>query len=153
MKITKTSFAGLNIIKEYEGLRTKPYLCPAGIPTIGYGATFYEDGKKVTLKDKEITPLRAEELLRFHLEVFEKYVDTYTTDAVNQSQFDALVSFTFNLGPNNLKNSTLLKKVNANPNDPNITKEFLRWNIAGGKVSLGLTRRRTAEAKLYFNGQ
>lgn len=150
MKITKTSQEGLNLIKSFEGLRLKPYLCSAGVPTIGYGATFYMDGTKVSLKDLEITPSGAEELLKFHLSVFEKYVDTYTRDDINQSQFDALVSFTFNLGPNNLKNSTLLKKVNTNPDDLSIRDEFLKWNKAGGKVLQGLVKRREAEAKLYF---
>lgn len=150
MKITKTSQAGIDLIKQFEGLATKPYLCSAGVPTIGYGATFYEGGKKVKLTDREITPKEAEDLLRYHLSAFEQYVDSYTTDKINQSQFDALVSFTFNLGPSNLKNSTLLKKVNANPDDPSIRQEFLKWNKAGGKVLTGLTRRRTEEAKLYF---
>lgn len=150
MKITKTSQAGIDLIKSFEGLRTKPYLCSAGIPTIGYGATFYMDGTKVSMNDLPLTEEGAEKLLRYHLQVFEKYVDTYTTDIINQSQFDALVSFTFNLGPNNLKNSTLLRKVNAKPSDPTIREEFLKWNKAGGKVLAGLTRRREAEAKLYF---
>lgn len=69
---------------------------------------------------------------------------------LTQNQFDALVSFTFNLGEGSLKSSTLLKKVNANPSDTTISSEFLKWNKAGGKVIDGLTKRRQAEAKLYF---
>jgi lysozyme len=80
-----------------------------------------------------------------------KKVDSYCVDTINQNQFDALVSFCYNVGPGNLKSSTLLKKVNANPNDPTIRTEFLKWNKGGGKVLAGLTRRRTAEANLYFS--
>jgi lysozyme len=81
---------------------------------------------------------------------FEQYVDSFCIDTITQNQFDALVSFCYNVGPSNLKSSTLLKKVNLNPNDPTIKNEFLKWNRGGGKVLDGLTRRRQAEADLYF---
>jgi lysozyme len=81
---------------------------------------------------------------------FEKYVDSYCVDTITQNQFDALVSFAYNLGPSNLKVSTLLKKVNANPNDELIKLEFMKWVKAGGKTLKGLVRRREAEANLYF---
>lgn len=129
----------------------KPYKCSAGVPTIGYGNTFYENGKKVTLKDAAITESRAVELLAWSLSRFEQYVDSYCRDDISQNQFDALVSFCYNVGPANLKSSTLLKKVNKDPNDPTIRAEFLRWNKAGGRALKGLTRRRTAEADLYFS--
>ena len=151
MKITKIGTKGLELIKSFEGLRLKPYLCPAKIPTIGYGNTFYEDGKKVTMKDPEITEQRATELLQDSLKGFEKYVDSYCRDDINQNQFDALVSFCYNLGPANLKSSTLLKKANVNPNDPTIAQEFLKWNKAGGRALKGLTKRRQAESDLYFS--
>ena len=150
-KITKLGQKGLDLIKSFEGLYLKPYLCPANVPTIGYGNTFYENGKKVTLKDPIITEARAIELLMSELGMYEQKVDSYCIDAINQNQFDALVSFCYNVGPGNLKSSTLLKKVNANPNDPTIRTEFLKWNKGGGKVLAGLTRRRTAEANLYFS--
>lgn len=150
MKITKTSSKGIDLIKSFEGFSSKPYLCPAKIPTIGYGATFYPNGKKVTMKDPPITEKRGTELLESMLVKFEQYVDSYCVDTVNQNQFDALVSFCYNLGPNNLKSSTLLKKVNANPNDPTIEAEFMKWVKAGGRTLKGLVRRREAEAKLYF---
>ena len=150
-KITKLGQKGLDLIKSFEGLYLKPYLCPANVPTIGYGNTFYENGNKVTLKDPIITEARAIELLMFELGMYEQKVDSYCIDAINQNQFDALVSFCYNVGPGNLKSSTLLKKVNANPNDPTIRTEFLKWNKGGGKVLAGLTRRRTAEANLYFS--
>ena len=151
MKVTKTSDKGIDLIKSFEGFSSKPYLCPAKIPTIGYGATFYPDGKKVTMKDAAITEDKGIELLKSMLVKFEQYVDSYCIDTVSQSQFDALVSFCYNLGPANLKSSTLLKKVNANPNDESIEAEFMKWTKAGGKTLKGLVRRREAEAKLYFN--
>lgn len=150
-KITKIGTKGLNLIKSFEGLKLKPYLCSAKVATIGYGNTFYENKKKVTLKDSPITEQRANELLEWSLEGFERHVDSYCVDTITQNQFDALVSFCYNVGPSNLKSSTLLKKVNANPNDPTIRTEFLKWNKAGGRALAGLTRRRTAEADLYFS--
>ena len=151
MKITKIGQRGLELIKKFEGLRLKPYLCAAGVPTIGYGNTFYETGTKVKLTDPQITEERATELLMQSLKSFEKHVDTYCRDDINQNQFDALVSFAFNLGPANLKSSTLLKKVNANPTDETIRAEFAKWTKAGGRVLKGLVLRRTAEADLYFS--
>jgi lysozyme len=150
MKITKTGTKGIELIKAFEGFRSKPYKCPAGIPTIGYGATFYPGGKKVTMADAPITEEQGTELLQSMLVNFEKYVDSYCRDDINQNQFDALVSFAYNLGPANLKSSTLLKKVNANPEDETIRVEFMKWVKAGGKTLQGLVKRRTAEADLYF---
>jgi lysozyme len=149
-KITKTGTAGIELIKKFEGFMSKPYKCPAGVPTIGYGATFYPDGKKVTMSDKAITEAEGTALLASMLTKFEQYVDSYCIDTITQNQFDALVSFCYNLGPNNLKSSTLLKKVNANPNDETIRAEFMKWTKAGGRVLKGLVTRRTAEADLYF---
>jgi lysozyme len=151
MKITKISKKGLDLIKKFEGLKLKPYLCSAGVPTIGYGNTLYENGKKVSLKDTIITEQRATELLSHSLKNLEQHVDSFCRDDINQNQFDALVSFAFNLGPYNLKSSTLLKKVNKNPNDPTIRNEFMRWTKAGGKVLKGLVERRKCEADLYFS--
>lgn len=150
MKITKISSEGINLIKRFEGLRLKPYRCSAGVPTIGYGNTFYEDGTKVKMTDPEISEERATQLLKNSLSSFERYVDSYCIDTITQNQFDALVSFCYNLGPANLKSSTLLKKVNINPNDETIRTEFLKWVKAGGKTLKGLVTRRTAEADLYF---
>lgn len=149
-KITKVSKDCLDVIKLYEGFKSKPYLCPANVPTIGYGNTFYTNGKKVTLSDESITEEKAVELLKDTLARFEQYVDSYCRDDINQHQFDALVSFCYNLGPANLKSSTLLKKVNANPNDVTIRDEFMKWTKAGGKTLQGLVKRRKSEADLYF---
>lgn len=151
MKITRISSVGLELIKSFEGFSPRPYFCPAGVATIGYGSTFYPNGKKVTISDKTITEKQATSFLESTLITFEKYVDTYCVDVINQNQFDALVSFCYNLGPANLKSSTLLKKVNKNPNDETIRAEFMKWVKAGGKTLPGLVRRREAEANLYFN--
>jgi lysozyme len=150
MKITKTGIAGIEMIKTFEGFKSAPYKCPAGIPTIGYGATFYPNGKKVTMTDKALSETESVELLKHMLVSFEKYIDSYCRDDINQNQFDALVSFAYNLGPANLKSSTLLKKVNANPEDETIKLEFMKWVKAGGKTLKGLVARREAESKLYF---
>ena len=149
-KITKVSKDALDLIKRFEGFCAQPYLCPANVPTIGYGATFYEDGKKVQISDPAISEERATQLLLNVLKTFEKHVDTYTRDDVTQAQFDALVCFSYNVGVGALKSSTLLKLVNANPSDPEIRTQFLRWNKAAGRVLKGLTNRRVAEADLYF---
>jgi lysozyme len=150
MKITKISENGINLIKSFEGFSSKPYLCPAKICTIGYGATFYPNGKKVTMADKAVTEAEGVELLKSMLIKFEQYVDSYCIDKITQNQFDALVSFCYNLGPANLKASTLLKKVNKNPNDETIRAEFMKWTKASNKVLKGLVVRRQAEADLYF---
>ncbi len=150
MKITKTSKQGIDLIKSFEGLKLKPYLCSAGVPTIGYGSTRYNNGVKVTLKDTPITEEKALVLLEDTLKQYELAVDAFCVDTINQNQFDALVSFAYNCGVGNLKSSTLLKKVNLNPGDPTISNEFLKWNKAAGKPLKGLTNRRVAEASLYF---
>lgn len=169
-RITKTGEKGKNLIKLKEGFRSKPYLCPAKVPTIGYGATYYPNGKRVTLNDSAISEEWADTILTTMLELYEKAVDSYTRDDINQNQFDALVSFAYNLGITNLKTSTLLKKVNTNPSDPSIKDEFLKWvsadgthdgkdndgdgliDEAGEKMKLqGLINRRLLEAELYFS--
>jgi len=146
----KISKEGLDLIKKYEGFRNHPYLCSANVPTIGYGNTYYPNGNKVTLNDPPITKQRAEELLLIIVASFEKGVNRLVKSSINQNQFDALVSFAYNLGVTALSTSTLLKKVNVNPNDPSIKNEFKKWVNAGGKRLKGLVRRRNEEAFLYF---
>ena len=149
MKASQIGVKGLNLIKKYEGLRLKPYLCAAGLPTIGFGATYYPNGTKVKLTDKAISEFEASTMLGEMLKHYEKSVDSFTRDDITQNQFDALVSFAYNCGVGNLKGSTLLKKVNKDPFDKSIRQEFLKWNKGGGKVLSGLTKRRTEEADLY----
>ena len=146
----KISHSGLSLIKKYEGLILEPYLDTAGIPTIGYGNTFYENGLKVRLSDKPISKDRAEDLLLNVVKRFEEGVNRLVKVEINQFQFDALVSFSYNVGLGALQSSTLLKRINNNPLDADICHQFSRWNKAGGKVLLGLTRRRSEEAALYF---
>lgn len=151
MKITKLSQKGLELIKQFEGLSLTPYVCAGGIKTIAWGNTYYPNGKKVTLQDPKITPQQADEILKHALITYEKAVDSFCRDDISQSNFDALVSFAYNLGTGALQKSTLIKKVNANPKDVTIADEFLKWNKANGRVLAGLTRRRQAEANLYFS--
>lgn len=139
----------LPIIKKHEGLRLKSYLCPAQRWTIGYGNTFLEDGKPVTqgmVIDKE----RAETLLRRVVTDFAMSVTRRLKVPVSDNQFAALLSFAYNVGVKNFERSTLLRKVNANPNDPTIRNEFSRWTRANGRVLQGLVNRRNEEANLYF---
>ena len=139
----------INMIKMFEGFRAKPYKCPAGVPTIGYGSTFYSNGKKVTLKDKLITEQDATNLLTTVVTNFSSGVSKLLKIQVTQNQFDALVDFAYNVGIGNLKSSTLLKKVNAK-NFSGAALEFIKWNKADGKVLPGLTQRRTAEKDLFI---
>lgn len=140
----KTSKKGIDLIKRFEGCKLSTYKCSAGVSTIGYGHT----GKDV-MPGMKITSEEAQRLLEKDLANFEKGVDLLGL-RFNQHQFDALVSFAFNLGLGALKSSTLLKKARINVNDQSIYAEFLKWNKAGGRPLKGLTTRRTAEADLYF---
>lgn len=148
----KPSINAINLIKKFEGCRLTAYPDPGtgGDPwTIGWGNTFYKDGTKVKKGDK-ITQAQADELLQVTVDRFSEKVEGLLRLAISQNQFDALVDFSYNVGVANLSISTLLKKVNKNPNDPTIEIEFLRWVKAGGKLLQGLVRRRKAEVKLYF---
>jgi lysozyme len=138
------------LVKHFEGCKLTSYVCSAGHNTIGYGNTFYENGVKVKPGDK-ITQQRAEELLDVILIKFVQQTNELIKSNINQNQKDALTDFAYNCGVGNLRSSTLLKLVNANPNDPEIRTQFMRWNKGGGKVLNGLTRRREAEANLYFS--
>lgn len=146
MEITQK---GIELIKKWEGLRTKAYKCSAGVPTIGYGLTFYPNGERVKMGDI-ITEEQAETYLVEVLKNFQKQITPLVKTELNPHQWDALVSFSYNVGVGNLKKSTLLKKVNANPNDPSIRNEFERWVYAGKTKLNGLVARRKEEANLYF---
>ena len=147
MKIDKK---GLSLISEFEGLSLKPYKCSAGVPTIGYGSTYYENGIKVNMSDAPITKQRAEQLLQHTADRFASKVANLLKKPVTQNQFNALVSFAFNCGSGALASSTLLKLVNINPNDAMIAKEFLKWNKVNKVPVQGLTNRRIKESALYF---
>ncbi len=147
--MSQISENGKNLIKKFEQCRLKAYSDSVGVPTIGWGNTFYQDGTKVKLGDK-ITQQQADSLFNVTVSNFADKVSQYVASQLTQNQFDALVSFTYNVGVGNFKKSTLLFKININPNDLSIAKEFLRWNKAGGKVLKGLTIRRRKESELYF---
>jgi lysozyme len=145
--------AGIDLIKKWEGFSQVPYLCSAGVPTIGIGTTRYPDGSKVRLKDKAITIDEAEDLLQQDLAVRSKELMKILPKTLNDNQFNALLSFVYNLSVGDLAKSTLLKLILKNPNQKvAIKKQFLRWVNAGGKKCQGLVNRRNDEIKLYFTG-
>lgn len=135
---------GLDLIKGFEGLKLKAYICPAGVWTIGYGST----GPHV-VQGKVISEEQAEALLRKDVGRFERAVEAMAA-APSQHQFDAMVSFAFNVGTGALKSSTLLKRHNAG-DYKGAADQFLRWNRAGKMILPGLTRRRAAERALYLS--
>jgi len=136
------------ICRLFEGFYPRPYLCPAGVPTIGYGATFYEDGTRVTLADPSITRERAEQLLAFHLRRrFLPAALKLCPGANTAGRLAGLVDFAFNLGEGNLRASTLRRKVNSGEWDE-VPAQHMRWNRAAGRVLRGLTRRCQARADL-----
>jgi len=152
-RITKISTNGLTVLKHLEGFRAKSYLDGAGISTIGYGSTYYKDGKRVHLSDAPISEYDASCLLDDLLIHFERSVDAFTRDDISQNEFDALVCFAYNTGANAFKNSTLLKCINEYKSDDEIKTQFMRWTKVNGIVNVGLRNRRMAEIKLYFNGK
>ena len=146
----KLDLNGYKLITGFEGLSLKPYLCPAKIPTIGYGNTYYTDGKRVTLLDEPITKEQAFEMFKTVANRFALAVNQNIKSIVTQNQFNSLVSFAYNVGTGNFASSTLLKKVNINPADETIKGEFIKWNKGGGVVIDGLTNRRKLESENYF---
>lgn len=138
----KTSDEGIELIKHFEGCKLEAYKDSVGVPTIGYGST-----KGVTMGMK-ISQCEADELLRADIAEHEEYIHKYVTAPINQSQFDALSSFVFNLGGGALRSSTLLKKLNAHGYKA-AGAEFDRWVYAGGVKLAGLVRRRKAERQLF----
>ena len=140
----QTSEKGLDLIRKYEGLQLAAYVCPGGKLTIGYGHTGpdVKAGNKIDVK-------QANELLTKDVQRFEKAVNELVTAPMTQGMFDALISFSFNLGAGSLKSSTLLKKLNADDLE-GAADEFLKWNKAKGKALAGLTARRESERKLFL---
>ncbi|ACF43163.1 Lysozyme [Pelodictyon phaeoclathratiforme BU-1] len=140
----QTSENGFALIRKYEGLRLATYVCPGGKLTIGYGHT----GPDVTT-GKKIDEEEANALLVKDVQRFERAVNGLVTAPMTQGMFDALISFSFNLGVGSLKSSTLLKKLNAG-NLTGAADEFLKWNKAGGKVLAGLSARRESERERFL---
>ena len=140
----KASEKAYSLIRQFEGLRLTAYRCPAGAWTIGYGHT------SGVVPGMAITKEQTEEFLRLDIATAGNIVRSECPN-LRQCQFDALVSFVFNIGGGNFRKSTLLKKVKANPDDNSIMDEFLRWVYANGVVLPGLQKRRLAEMRLYFS--
>lgn len=140
----------IELIKRFEGYRAKPYLCSAGVPTIGFGSTFYEDGTKVTLQDAPIDPDRAKSLLDLTLnKIFIPGVLRCCPILINHpKKLGAIVSFAYNLGVGRLQASTLRRRINEQ-NWEAAANEILKWNLAAGKVSKGLDVRRKAEKAMF----
>ena len=149
----KTSNKGIELIKRHEGFRANAYKCPADVWTIGYGHT--RGVKSGDVIDKA----QGERFLIQDVQIAEREVNSHGL-TINQNQFDALVSFVFNVGvgldkkhprgPVGFRGSTLLRKLKVNANDPTIAYEFSRWKYGGGKVLPGLVKRRKDETDLYF---
>ena len=147
----KLSDTGINLITKFEGLKLEAYVCPAGVATIGYGTTRYPDKSKVRIGDKLPSKEKAIELFKVNLKEYEDSVSGLLYNVlINQNQYDALVSFVYNLGTGAFAGSTLLRKIKLNPNDLTIKDEFNKWVNVSGKPSNGLIRRRKEEAALYF---
>ena len=138
----KCSQEGLALIKKFEGCRLKAYRCSANVLTIGYGHTGGVQENDV------ISQFEADKLFEEDIAKFEDYVSDNVIVELNQCQFDALGAWTFNLGPGNLRESTMLKKLN-NQEYESVPFEMRRWNKAGGKTLDGLIRRREAESLLF----
>lgn len=143
------------LCRRFEGFRDRPYLCPAGVPTIGYGSTYYRDGTKVTMADGRITEPAARELLMYEL------LHTYAPGVLRQcpgllplallendwGKFNAIVDFAYNLGVGRLQTSTLRRRINAQDWD-GAKEELMKWTRGGGRVLPGLVRRRQAECAI-----
>ena len=141
----KTAQKGLELIKHFEGCELTAYKCPAGVWTIGYGHI------KGVSEGMTITQEQAEQMLLDELVEYENYINELVSVDLSQNQFDALVSWVYNLGPSNLRSSTLLKVLNSGDYN-GVPAQIMRWNKAGGQVLEGLVRRREAEA-LMFAGE
>jgi len=140
----------VDLIKLSEGFSSKPYYCPAGIPTIGYGSTRDTDGKPITMSHPPITEQQAYNLCLATLKTYEDAVNRYVQVPINSNQFDALVDFAYNMGTGALKTSTLLKKLNKE-DYVGASEEFGKWVYGGGKKLKGLVTRRQREKELFLS--
>lgn len=138
-----------SMCRAFEGFRSRPYLCPAGIPTIGYGSTHYTNGKKVALSDAPITVQQAEELLRWELQGCVNAILSYSPVlASHTNKLAAVADFVYNLGVGRYRASTLRVRINQ-CNWPAAKTELLKWNKGGGKILPGLVKRRLVEALMF----
>lgn len=148
LKPTEINKQGLGIVKFFEGFSSEPYLCPSLVPTIGYGSTFYENGVRVSLNDTPVTEARALDLLEHELGAACNYVNNLVNVSMNENQFSALVSLTYNIGAGNFKGSTLRSKLNREDYE-GAANEFWKWRRGGGVILQGLVKRRAMEESLF----
>lgn len=154
--MTKEEFVALAVqvaaalARRFEGLYLLPYLCPAGVPTIGYGSTYYEDGTRITLKDPPISKARAEALLLWMVRhVYLPAVLKLCPNIDSPERLAAIIDFAFNLGSSKLRGSTLRRRVNAGDWE-SAGSELMKWIRGGGRILTGLVRRREAERLLLL---
>ena len=136
-----------SLCRVFEGYRSAPYLCPAGVPTIGYGSTHYPSGKSVKLSDAPVSKEQAETLLMYELSKIEPWVVALCPTLTDVHRRAAILDWVYNLGVGRLRASTMRKRINERDWEA-ARRELLRWDKAGGKVLPGLTKRRAAEALL-----
>ena len=146
----KLSDNGFNLLAELEGVVLRPYKDSVGIPTIGIGSTYYEDGTKVTMKDKAITKERAIQLAKNVVKSFEARVNKSILLPMTQNQFDAMVLLCYNIGESGFAKSSVVRYFNQG-NLQKAADSFLLWNKAGGKVVKGLVNRRNKERDLFLS--
>lgn len=155
----KVSDKAIQMIKHHEGVRQNPYRCPANLHTIGVGHVLYPEQARLKMEDRLLVPLRPEDnrtfsmeevdaILKADLARFERGVEQYCTVKLTQGQFDALVSFSFNVGLGTLQRSTLRQKINREDFE-GASSEFLKYIMAGGKILRGLQTRRNDERALF----
>lgn len=149
------SLDGVKFICKHEGFSSKPYLDSKGVPTIGFGSTYYLDDSRVTMDDGNISIDTAYELLQHHIdnEVIAHIEGISPLNNLEQNKIDAICSLAYNIGTHAFLDSTLLKVIQANADDDTIRQKFMLWNKSGGNVIQGLVNRRTAEADLYILGK
>ena len=146
----KTNKAGIDLIKKWEGFRSDPYICSGGVWTIGFGATRLLDGRPIQKDTPPVTEQEGLDLLDRQLVSYEKSVSRLIPIDVNENEFSALVSFTYNLGSRSLKASTLRKLIIAGNNEK-AADEFPKWCFAGGRKLRGLQLRRLDERRLFLS--
>ena len=148
--VVEISKKGLDFIVGFEGFKSKPYHCSAGVSTIGIGTTIYPNGKHVTMQDRAITKEDAIGILKYMIgKGYGATVNRYVKVPLTQNQYDSLVSLVYNIGSNAFRKSTLLRKLNEGKYK-RASKEFIRWNRSGHKILAGLTRRRKAESEMFL---
>lgn len=146
--ITQLDETGFDFLSQHEGLVLHPYKDQVGIPTIGYGSTYYENGQHVKMTDPVITKERAQELFNNTSTQYAHAVTYWTKPALTQNQFNALFSLVYNIGTGGFRNSTLLRIINGEPGD--MEQAWLAWDKAGGRVIDDLQQRRKDEYNLYI---